>query len=113
MKTKLAVLFLLAGTCMFAGTHFYFGVGVGAPVGAYVAAPPPHRRQSRTPRPHPVLVMLMSVVITVPSEHATHGTVVIGLARLMLAHTGSPRTPSVIVITAATGAVNHLNTVPD
>jgi hypothetical protein len=44
MKTKLAVLFLLAGSCMFAGTNFYFGVHVGAPAyrgGYYVATPPP------------------------------------------------------------------------
>ena len=43
MKTKLLALFLLAGGCLFAGTHvfFGFGVGVGPAYGYYVAAPPP------------------------------------------------------------------------
>jgi hypothetical protein len=41
MKRAL-LLFLLAGSTMFAGTRFYFGVGVGAPVAPPVAvyAPP-------------------------------------------------------------------------
>lgn len=37
MKTKLLAIFLLAGSSMFAGTHFFFGVGVG---GGYSAPPP-------------------------------------------------------------------------
>ncbi len=45
MKTKLLAIFLLAGSSMFAGSRFFFGVGVGggyytpAPIVAY--APPP------------------------------------------------------------------------
>ena len=43
MKTRLLVLLLLAGSSMFAATHFYFGVGVGgyAPAPIYAYAPPP------------------------------------------------------------------------
>jgi hypothetical protein len=48
MKSKLLALFLLAGSSMFAGTHFFFGVGVGgpgyyapAPVVTYAPPPPP------------------------------------------------------------------------
>lgn len=46
MKTKLLALLFLAGSSMFAGTRFFFGVGVGGyyppppPVVAY--APPPY-----------------------------------------------------------------------
>ncbi len=45
MKIKLLALFLLAGSSMFAGTHFFFGVGVGggyyAPPPVFAYAPPP------------------------------------------------------------------------
>lgn len=46
MKTKILALFLLAGSSMFAGGRFFFGVGVGGyyappPVVAYAAPPPP------------------------------------------------------------------------
>ena len=41
MRSKLIVLLLLAGSTAFAGTHFFVGVGVGAPAGYYMAAPPP------------------------------------------------------------------------
>jgi len=47
MKTKLLVLMLLAGTSMFAGTHFSIGIGVGGygypgyGYGYYAAPPPP------------------------------------------------------------------------
>ncbi|HEX4168418.1 MAG TPA: hypothetical protein VHZ55_23390 [Bryobacteraceae bacterium] len=49
MKSKLLALFLLAGSSVFAGTHFAFGVGFGAGPGYYAppapivtyAAPPP------------------------------------------------------------------------
>jgi hypothetical protein len=47
MKTKLLVLMLLAGTSLFAGTHFSIGVGVGGygypayGYGYYAAPPPP------------------------------------------------------------------------
>lgn len=37
MKTKLLALFLLAGSSMFAGSRFFFGVGIG---GGYYAPPP-------------------------------------------------------------------------
>lgn len=40
MKTKLLVLLMLAGGCVFAGTHFSIGVGIGVP-GYYYAPPPP------------------------------------------------------------------------
>jgi len=40
MKSKLLALLLVAGSSAFAGTHVFFGVGVGPTVG-YVAAPPP------------------------------------------------------------------------
>ena len=38
MKSKLLALFLMAGSSMFAGTHFFVGFGVG---GGYYAPPPP------------------------------------------------------------------------
>lgn len=38
MKTKLLALVLLAGSSVFAGTHFSVGIGVG---GGYYAPPPP------------------------------------------------------------------------
>src|ERR1700680_2213822 len=41
MKTKLLALLLLAGSCAFAGTHFFFGVGVGPAYGYYAPPPPP------------------------------------------------------------------------
>src|SRR5712691_9228569 len=42
MKTKvLAVLFLLAGSSLFAGTRFFVGVGVGGYGPRYYAPPPP------------------------------------------------------------------------
>lgn len=44
MKTKLIAVLLLAGTSMFAGPRFFFGVGVGpvyAPAPVVVYAPPP------------------------------------------------------------------------
>lgn len=37
MKTKLFALFLLAGTSMFARTHFSIGVGIGVPAYGYYA----------------------------------------------------------------------------
>jgi YXWGXW repeat-containing protein len=40
MKTKLIALFLLAGSAMFAETHFSVGIGVGPRYG-YYAPPPP------------------------------------------------------------------------
>ncbi len=48
MKIRLLALMLLAGTSMFAATHFYFGVGIGpryypapAPIAAYYPPPAP------------------------------------------------------------------------
>ena|SRR5579864_5646934 len=42
MKTKLALILLLAGCSMFARTRFFVGIGVGGySPGYYVAAPPP------------------------------------------------------------------------
>ena len=42
MKTKVLALLLMAGSTMFAGTRFFFGVNVGAPrYGYYAAAPLP------------------------------------------------------------------------
>jgi len=42
MKTKLLALAFLAGTSLFAGPRFFFGVGVGyAPAPVAVYAPPP------------------------------------------------------------------------
>jgi hypothetical protein len=42
MKTKILALFLLAGSCVFAGPHFFVGVGVGVgPRYGYYAPPPP------------------------------------------------------------------------
>lgn len=42
MKTKLFALLLLAGTSAFAGTHVYFGFGLGyAPPPVAVYGPPP------------------------------------------------------------------------
>ena len=47
MKSKLLALFLVAGSSLFAGTHFGFGISVGdgyyppAPVAVYGAPPPP------------------------------------------------------------------------
>ena len=45
MKTKLLTLMLLAGSSMFAATHFSVGIGVGAPryyaPAPVVAVPPP------------------------------------------------------------------------
>jgi len=38
MKIKLAALMLLAGSSLFAGPHFVFGIGVGGP--GYYAPPP-------------------------------------------------------------------------
>ena len=38
MKTKILALFLLAGSCVFAGPRVFFGVGFG---GGYYYAPPP------------------------------------------------------------------------
>ena len=40
MKTKLLILFLLAGTSVFAA-HLFVGVGVGPAYGYYAAPPPP------------------------------------------------------------------------
>ena len=40
MKTKFLAVLLLAGTSMFARTHFSIGVGIGAPYGYYYAPPP-------------------------------------------------------------------------
>jgi hypothetical protein len=37
MKTKLMILGLLAGSSMFAATHFSIGVGIGAPAPVYTA----------------------------------------------------------------------------
>ena len=42
MKTKLAVILLLAGCSMFAGTRFFVGVGVGGYGPGYYVAAPPH-----------------------------------------------------------------------
>ena len=41
MKTKLLAVLLLAGSSMFAGTRFYFGVNVGPSYVHRVYAPPP------------------------------------------------------------------------
>jgi hypothetical protein len=41
MKTKLALILLLAGTSLFAGPRFSIGVAVGGPVYGYYAPPPP------------------------------------------------------------------------
>jgi len=39
MKTKLLALLLFAGSSLFAGTHVFFGFGVGAPAHGYYAPP--------------------------------------------------------------------------
>jgi len=53
MKTKLLAVLLLAGSSMFAGTRFYFGVGVGSYYGARVyAEPPPVVRYYAPVRPY-------------------------------------------------------------
>jgi len=59
MKTKLLVLLLMAGSSMFAATHFSFGVSVGGypyyaprPVAVY-AAPPAPVYEYATPAPGP------------------------------------------------------------
>ena len=49
MKTKILALFLLAGSTMFAGTHFVFGVNVGVGGGYY--PPPPVVAYSAPPAP--------------------------------------------------------------
>ena len=42
MKSKLLAIFLLAGSSLFAGTHFSVGIGVGVGPGyGYYAPPPP------------------------------------------------------------------------
>ena len=41
MKSKLLMVFLLAGTSLFAAGHVFFGVSVGGPAYGYYAAPPP------------------------------------------------------------------------
>ena len=46
MKTKLLAVLLLAGSSMFAGTRFYFGVNVGPSYVHRVYAPPPPEYQS-------------------------------------------------------------------
>lgn len=54
MKSKLLVLVLLAGSSVFAGTHFFVGVGVGGYGGGYyVAAPPPPPPVSAYVAPRP------------------------------------------------------------
>lgn len=50
MKKKLLVMGLLAGTALFAETHFSIGVGVGAP-GYYPPAPPVVAAQPPMPGP--------------------------------------------------------------
>ena len=41
MKTKLLALMILAGSSMFAGSHFYVGIGAGGYYPGYYYAPPP------------------------------------------------------------------------
>jgi hypothetical protein len=42
MKTKILAMILLGSSTLFAGTNFYFGIGVGNPrPGRYVVQPPP------------------------------------------------------------------------
>ena len=53
MKSKLIAVLLLTGSSMFAGTRFYFGVGVGAPL----YAPPPPIVTYYAPPPAPVAVV--------------------------------------------------------
>ena len=52
MKSKLLVMMLLAGSSLFAGTHFSIGVGIGVP-GYWVAPPPPVTYYAPPPRPGP------------------------------------------------------------
>ena len=40
MKTKFLALLLLAGSSMFARTHFSIGIGIGGPYGYYYPPPP-------------------------------------------------------------------------
>jgi hypothetical protein len=49
MKTKLLLIALLAGTSMFAGTHFSVGFGVGS--GYYAPPPPPPAYYAPPPAP--------------------------------------------------------------
>ena len=49
MKTKLFALLLLAGSTMFARTHFFVGIGIGGYAPGYYAAPLP------PPPPPPVV----------------------------------------------------------
>ncbi len=51
MKTKLLAILLLAGTSMFAGTHFSVGVGFGG--GYYAPPPPPVAYYAPPPAPGP------------------------------------------------------------
>ena len=41
MKAKLLLALMLAGSALFAGPHFYVGIGVPAPVAVYAPPPPP------------------------------------------------------------------------
>ena len=51
MKAKLLALFLLAGSCMFAGPRVVFGVGFGGGYG-YVAPQPPAPLVAYAPAPY-------------------------------------------------------------
>jgi hypothetical protein len=54
MKIKLLAILLIAGGSLFAGTHFFVGVGVGGPgYGYYMAAPPPPPVVAYAPPPCP------------------------------------------------------------
>jgi hypothetical protein len=52
MKSKLLTLALLAASSAFAGTHVFFGVGVGGP-GYYAPPPPPPVAYYAVPAPGP------------------------------------------------------------
>jgi hypothetical protein len=51
MKTRLLVLVLLAGSSMFARTHFFVGLGIGVPGPVVAYAPPPVVAYAPPPAP--------------------------------------------------------------
>ncbi|MDR3701656.1 MAG: hypothetical protein P4L56_18555 [Candidatus Sulfopaludibacter sp.] len=76
MKTKLLALLFLAGTSVFAGPRFFFGVGAGyapAPVAVYAPPPAPVVSYYAPPAPGPGYTYVSGYYAPVGRRWAWHG----------------------------------------
>ena len=84
MKTKILALFLLAGSCVFAGPRVFFGVGFGGGYG-YYAPPPPVPMPIATqllPMRRPAMAIPGFLVITIPLAPLLLARWLLGLSAL-------------------------------